>query len=491
MNEQEPTLNDIWSGDHLGRRDEATYLSNYLVARFRAKSNEAGFVLAVNGDWGMGKTFMLDRWSKEMRLAGHPVVSFNSWENDFTPEPLVAFIAELDVALTPYFKRMPKGSQLRAKWFAQAKAVLLPSLKIAGFALAKHAAGVSYVQISELLQNDENDNSVDDKTAQGDKKFDVKDLGEKLEKVIEDTLKSHTSTKKAIQTFKERLALLIKHLANESGVQLPICVFIDELDRCRPDYAIRLLEGIKHLFGVPGLHFIVATNLTELAHSVRAVYGTGFSAERYLKRFFDMEYSLPDPDGYRFSVELMTPIAEITKGSLITGLESLLNMHELPAKGLPFLFFRHAASFELQLRDQQQAARILEAALLSLGAQEIHIQFLIFLAVLYQKNSQIYHQVAKAKNLSDATGFPSVFPRNGNGMFSVRVTDGSGAKKEVSVRDIAGVYFDFLCDHTPQGYVNEQEFPANLFNCLNNTRKTRELIKSYIETIRRAGRFSE
>ena len=426
-----------------------------------------------------------------MRHTGHPVVSFNSWENDFTPEPLVAFIAELDTALAPYFEQMPMGAKLRAKWYAQAKAVLVPSLKIAGFALAKHVAGIGSTQISELLHGDDDNDVAEEAADEETEEFDVKDLGEKLSKAVEETLKSHASTKKAIQIFKERLALLIEHLLKVPGVQLPVCVFIDELDCCRPDYAIRLLEGIKHLFGVPGLHFVVATNLTELAHSVRAVYGSGFSAERYLKRFFDMEYSLPEPDGYKFAIELMTPIASLTSGHFVTGLESLLNYPELPAKGLPYMFFRHAAAFGLQLRDQQQAARILETALISLGNQEIHIQFLMFLAVLYQKNSQVYHQVVKAKNMSELTGFPAIFTQDEASWFSVRHSDGSGTRKSVSVRDIAGVYFGILNNHRSSSYIDDYDFPANLENYLSHSKRTEELIKSYIEIIRRAGRFSK
>lgn len=491
MSGHEQTFNEIWAGDHLGRRDEANYLSGYLAARYQSKAEEAGFVLAVNGDWGMGKTFMLERWGKEMQLAGHPVVLFNSWENDFTPEPLVAFIAELDAALGPYFEQMPMGAKLRAKWYAQAKAVLVPSLKIAGFALAKHVAGIGSAQMSELLHGDNDIDTNEGAADEESKEFDVKDLAEKLSKAVDETLKSHASTKKAIQIFKDRLALLIEHLSKEPGVHLPVCVFIDELDRCRPDYAIRLLEGIKHLFGVPGLHFVVATNLTELAHSVRAVYGSGFSAERYLKRFFDMEYSLPEPDGHKFAIELMAPIADLTNGRLVTGLESVLNFHELPAKGLPYMFSRHAAAFGLQLRDQQQAARILETALISLGSQEIHIQLLMFLAVLYQKNSQVYHQVAKAKNLSESTGFQAIFTQNEEGFFSVPQNDGSRTRKSVSLRDIAGVYFGLLNNYRSNSYVGGDDFPANLENYLGHSKKAEEMIRSYIEIIRRAGRFSK
>nr|GEU29198.1 hypothetical protein [Tanacetum cinerariifolium] len=350
-----------WDDDFLNRRDEANYLSEYLAARYHVKKNERGFVLAINGDWGLGKSFLIDRWSSDLKKSGHPVIMFNSWENDFTTEPLVAFISELNSALDIYFSKMPQGQIILKSWLNQAKAVLVPTLKVVGLAALKHGAGVGMQELNTyVLGTGENEHKeiVD---------IDTKEIAEKLEKVIEEELKSHVNVKKSIQNFKTILSDLVNFLEDQAGTQLPIFIFIDELDRCRPDYAIKLLEGIKHLFGIPGIHFIVATNLSELAHSIRAVYGEQFGAERYLKRFFDMEYSLPEPEGIEFAAELMTPISQLTNANFIIGMESTLHADAYPAKNLSYVFLRYALAFDLRLRDQQQAAKILEAALLTLG----------------------------------------------------------------------------------------------------------------------------
>ncbi|WP_081764293.1 P-loop NTPase fold protein [Sphingobium sp. Ant17] len=68
--------------------------------------------------------------------------------------------------------------------------------------------------------------------------------------------------------------------------QAPIFVVVDELDRCRPDYAIALLESIKHLFDVPGVVFVIALHGRQLTASIEAVYGAKFDATAYLRRFF-------------------------------------------------------------------------------------------------------------------------------------------------------------------------------------------------------------
>ena len=65
--------------------------------------------------------------------------------------------------------------------------------------------------------------------------------------------------------------------------------------------------------------------------------------------------------------------------------------------------------------------------------------------MLYQKNSQIYHEVAKAKNLLELTGFANPVPRLGESQFRVSdVTDDNGRKKNVSIKDVAELYFGLV-----------------------------------------------
>jgi hypothetical protein len=75
----------------------------------------------------------------------------------------------------------------------------------------------------------------------------------------------------------------------------PIVFVIDELDRCRPPFAVELLEKIKHLFSVDGLIFVLAIDRQQLSEAVRCLYGQGLDADNYLRRFIDLEYRLPAP----------------------------------------------------------------------------------------------------------------------------------------------------------------------------------------------------
>ena len=91
-------------------------------------------------------------------------------------------------------------------------------------------------------------------------------------------------------------------LLSEQGNRLVI--FIDELDRCKPSYAVQLLERIKHYFSNDRITFVFSVNVEELQHTVRRYYGDGFDASRYLDRFFDYRMALPPANMTRYYQEI-------------------------------------------------------------------------------------------------------------------------------------------------------------------------------------------
>lgn len=79
-----------------------------------------------------------------------------------------------------------------------------------------------------------------------------------------------------------------------------VIIFIDELDRCNPDFAVKLLERIKHYFINDRFTFVFSTNITELEHTIKIHYGDFFDASKYLDKFFDLRVSLPPIDMEKF-----------------------------------------------------------------------------------------------------------------------------------------------------------------------------------------------
>lgn len=255
---------DPFKYDLLERKDAVQVLTS-LVG-----SLEGPCVLAVDAAWGAGKTTFLRIWQQYLRNKGFPVVGFNAWESDFSGDPLVALSTELTDGLTEFKDNSLETKITETKKLA--KDVLVQSIP----GLVRLAtAGIPY---ASLL---------------GDA------AGQVLTACADNEVTGYQKAKESVEKFRTALEDMAETLSR-TGENRPLIVMIDELDRCRPTYAVELLEVAKHLFAVNGIVFVLAVNRSELAHSIKAVYGSDFDAEGYLRRFFDVDFRLPSPDRDQF-----------------------------------------------------------------------------------------------------------------------------------------------------------------------------------------------
>ena len=130
----------------------------------------------------------------------------------------------------------------------------------------------------------------------------------------------------------------------KSKKNCPVVVVIDELDRCRPLYAIELLEVAKHLFSVENIVFVLAINLRELGHSIKAVYGSDFDSHEYLERFIDITIPLPKAEREQFMRNLMS---ERTEG-VVSGTDQYSQIAKfliMNVLGSPEMSLRRAAHY--------------------------------------------------------------------------------------------------------------------------------------------------
>jgi hypothetical protein len=109
----------------------------------------------------------------------------------------------------------------------------------------------------------------------------------------------HKRHKQFTQDFKTQARELVD-FALEDNPNRQVFIFIDELDRCRPTYAIEMLETVKHLFDIPNFIFVLSTDTNQLQHSIKAVYGHDFDSHEYLSRFFEQRFTLPELDYFEF-----------------------------------------------------------------------------------------------------------------------------------------------------------------------------------------------
>lgn len=221
-----------------------------------------GFVLAINNEWGTGKTIFVKMWNQLLINEGFKTLYFNAWENDFDVNPLAAILAELK-KLIPQTENKTFNSLLN-KGAVLAQNVL-PSI---AKGLAKR-----YIDMEELTDGIEN-------------------ITKATTEILKDEIKRYTARQKGLSSFRKELEKYVKQEQNPK----PLIFIIDELDRCRPTYAVEVLEQMKHFFTVPGIVFVLAIDKIQLGNAVKGVYGSEqLNANEYLRRFIDIEYTIPAP----------------------------------------------------------------------------------------------------------------------------------------------------------------------------------------------------
>ena len=116
-----------------------------------------------------------------------------------------------------------------------------------------------------------------------------------IDATVEALLKEQIEAEKNLET----LRACLKRLATAK----PIILFIDELDRCRPDYAVDMLEVIKHVFDVENVKVVLVTNTKQLRAAINHRYGAEVDAHKYLDKFLKYSFALPDKVVARFEDE--------------------------------------------------------------------------------------------------------------------------------------------------------------------------------------------
>ena len=120
-----------------------------------------------------------------------------------------------------------------------------------------------------------------------------------------DAVDAFQKEKAALKKFRVEVEKTVEQLSS-AGRKRTLVFLIDELDRCRPTFAIEMLERIKHLFDLPNIIFVLSIDKTQLKASTAAVYGIGIDAQEYLRRFIDLEFGIPRPKAEAFTTTLLT-----------------------------------------------------------------------------------------------------------------------------------------------------------------------------------------
>jgi hypothetical protein len=230
------------------------------------KQLEGPFVLALDSPWGTGKTTVVRMLRASLKSEGFASVYFNAWKEDYVSDPLIPMVAAIDELKVSD----PEAGKRFGERMATVKKVASKVAK-RGFVAAVKLATMNAVDLEEVTED------VLSATA-GD--------------VADDVIELFKQEKASLERFRESLEDAVGEVQSE-GSKKPLVFFIDELDRCRPTFAIELLERVKHLFDVKNMVFVLSIDKKQLEAITAAVYGERIDAPEYLRRFIDLEWMLP------------------------------------------------------------------------------------------------------------------------------------------------------------------------------------------------------
>jgi hypothetical protein len=117
----------------------------------------------------------------------------------------------------------------------------------------------------------------------------AKEIDAELDKIIDSRLQSAKKEQMAFESFRQTLSDIMS--GDDSG--RPLIFIVDELDRCRPTYALSVLETIKHLFSVKNVHFLLLCQLNQLSAATRKMYGSEIDASLYIEKFIHFRVTFP------------------------------------------------------------------------------------------------------------------------------------------------------------------------------------------------------
>lgn len=246
--------------DYLNRKALAEEWTNALLS---TKINHH-LTISVSGDWGTGKTYLAKNWHKYLEEQGYFTCYIDAHKKDYAENPLLVFVEELNTNINQYYK-----TNMSWWWKIRSKIPILKN-KVPKF-LINSSAFIGGVEFSLVIDA-------------------FKILIQGLQKLLSNKIKNNIEYialyEKYINNFKEALTKFT------CLFDKPVVIFIDELDRSNPQFVIKLIEQLKHIFEISNLAFILTVNKKELSNTIKGVYGSEMDGYAYYKKFVTHDFTL-------------------------------------------------------------------------------------------------------------------------------------------------------------------------------------------------------
>lgn len=270
---------DAFANDVLERKGYGEALTNLIT-----RSSDP-LVISLDGKWGEGKTTFVKMWQGLLAKSGIPNIYIDAFAHDYFDDAFITVAS----AITNYAENTivkshkEKISELKEK-----------TKKVGGQLLSWSARIGIKAATFGLIEDVEGLKDIKGELSKG-----TSDL---VGRFIEERIAHHSEGIELIQSFRDLLSDLPSKIGEEG--EKPLVVIVDELDRCKPTFAVDLVEKIKHLFSVENVVFVLVMNKAQLEAAIRCVYGQNIDAHTYLQKFINIETKLPKYIGERFTNDL-------------------------------------------------------------------------------------------------------------------------------------------------------------------------------------------
>lgn len=330
----EPFKGDLWDRKPLSEK-----LTNFV------SKLDCGATIALDAEWGAGKTWFVNNWKADLTSKEFKVICIDAFKHDFMEDPFLILSMEILNALDA---DKTLANKFKERLISTYQAIL-PNLPMLLYSFAMTAIGAGH--FSQSLAKTVNDI----KDAAGEFGEDAGELmEEQLREHLTELVENYNKSKNELGYFKDELSKLVENL------EKPLVFIVDELDRCKPEFSIKLIERIKHFFDIPNIVFVLSTNKAQLEESINSFYG--FKANNsYLEKFIDINIKFPkrNNDNYRqvifkyvklFNLKfnnkeilLLANVFNINSRGLIKILQKMALIGESDSSAFPIMAFIYLA----------------------------------------------------------------------------------------------------------------------------------------------------
>lgn len=352
-------------------------------------------VIFVHAPWGEGKTTFAQMWRAHLRGLKLDTIYYDAYSADYFDDAFVSFSGEILNFVEDRFAEI-KGIEKPRREFQ--KTAVKVGKRLIGLTakVGVRAATLGAVDATHLKEL--HDIGSEMATGASDIAADV----------IKEKIEGYVSQKDALKEFRESLAKLAAVVREEQD--FPLTIIVDELDRCRPDFALSLLERIKHLFDVENVAFVLLVNRDQIENYIHTIYGSEVDARAYLLKFGNIFVDLPTES---------TPSAEEQGRDEYCA--ALLKHYEISNRAgssygsLLLCVQLFAEQFELTLREIERVASLLSIYYGSISDHQSDIFLAAMLGALKIKRPAFYKKLSTSSITVD-----HFFKETGLGQFKRR-----------------------------------------------------------------------